>query len=154
MNRFALALAALVALSPVAPAALAGQLSFDVKKTASCGCCQHWIDYIKAAGHTVETSNMDMGSLTQHKMKNGITPQYASCHTATVEGYVVEGHVPVEDIVRLLAEKPDAVGLSAPGMPAGSPGMEMGGTYREAYDVVLVLKDGTSKVWSSYEARQ
>ena len=150
MTRFALALAVFIAMTP---AALASELSFDVKKTASCGCCQHWIDYIKAAGHKVEASNMDMGSLTQHKMKLGITPQYASCHTATVEGYVIEGHVPVEDIVRLLEERPDAMGLSAPGMPAGSPGMEMGGTYRDAYDVVLVLKDGTSKVWTSYEAR-
>lgn len=103
MNRFALALAALVAVSP---AAFASELSFDVKKTASCGCCQAWVDYIKAAGHKVETSNMDMGSLTQHKTKLGITPQYASCHTAAVEGYVIEGHVPVEDIVRLLQESP------------------------------------------------
>lgn len=150
MTRFAFALAALIAVSP---AAFASELSLHVKKTATCGCCQAWVDYIKAAGHKVETSNMDMGSLTQHKMKLGITPQYASCHTATVDGYVIEGHVPVEDIIRLLEEKPDAVGLSAPGMPAGSPGMEMGGTYREAYDVVLVMKDGTSKVWTSYEAR-
>jgi hypothetical protein len=102
MNRLVPALAALIAFSP---AAFAETLSFDVKKTASCGCCQHWIDYIKAAGHKVEQSNMDMGSLAQHKMKLGITPQYASCHTATVEGYVIEGHVPVEDIVRLLEER-------------------------------------------------
>ena len=151
MNRFTFTFAALIAFSP---AAFADALSFDVKKSASCGCCQHWIDYIKAAGHKVEQSNLDMGSLSQHKTKLGITPQYASCHTATVEGYVIEGHVPVEDIVRLLEEKPDAIGLSAPGMPAGSPGMEMGSTYREAYDVVLVMKDGTSKVWTSYEERK
>ncbi len=150
MNRFILGLAALIALTP---AALASPLSFDVKKTASCGCCQHWIDYIEAAGHKVETSNMDMGSLTRHKMKLGMQPQYASCHTATVNGYVIEGHVPVEDIVRLLQEKPNAIGLSAPGMPVGSPGMEGGSTYREAHDVVLVMKDGSSKVWTSYAAR-
>ena len=71
MNRLAFALAALIAVSP---AAFASELSFDVKKTATCGCCQAWVDYIKAAGHKVETSNMDMGSLTQHKMKLGITP--------------------------------------------------------------------------------
>jgi hypothetical protein len=150
MTRFALTLALALAVSP---AAFASQLSFDVRKTASCGCCQHWIDYIEAAGHKVEASNMDMGSLTRHKMKLGMQPQYASCHTATVEGYVIEGHVPVEDIVRLLDEKPDAIGLSAPGMPVGSPGMDGGKTYREAYDVVLVMKDGTSKVWTSYAAR-
>ncbi len=149
-NRFVLALAALVlAASP----AWAGTLSFDVAKTASCGCCKAWVDHIRAAGHKVETSDMDMGSLAQHKIKLGIKPQYASCHTATVDGYVIEGHVPVADIERLLKQRPEAIGLSAPGMPAGSPGMEMG-TYREAHDVVLVKLDGTSEVWSHYEEKQ
>ncbi len=144
---------ALATLAIASPTALAGSLSFDVAKTASCGCCKAWIEHIRAAGHKVETSDMDMGSLAQHKIKLGIRPQYASCHTATVDGYVIEGHVPLADIERLLEQRPNAIGLSAPGMPVGSPGMEMG-TYREAFDVVLVKQDGSSEVWSRYEEQQ
>lgn len=144
---------ALATLAIASPTALAGSLSFDVAKTASCGCCKAWIEHIRAAGHKVETSDMDMGSLAQHKIKLGIQPQHASCHTATVDGYVIEGHVPVVDIERLLKLRPKAIGLSAPGMPVGSPGMEMG-TYREAFDVVLVRQDGSSEVWSRYEEQQ
>lgn len=153
-RRFLLALAtlAIATLAITTPAALAGSLSFKVAKTASCGCCNAWIEHIRAAGHKVETSDMDMGSLAQHKIKLGIKPQYAACHTATVDGYVIEGHVPVADIERLLKQRPKAIGLSAPGMPAGSPGMEMG-TYREAFDVVLVKQDGSSEVWSRYEEK-
>ncbi len=136
-----------------ASAAHAGNLTFDVAKSATCGCCSAWIEHIRAAGHEVKTSDMDADSLTQHKLKLGINPQYASCHTATVEGYVIEGHVPVADIERLLKERPKAIGLSAPGMPGGSPGMEMG-TYREAHDVVLVKLDGTSEVWTHYPEKQ
>ncbi|MGB7206237.1 MAG: DUF411 domain-containing protein [Anderseniella sp.] len=139
----------LLASSPV----MATGLSFDVAKTASCGCCKAWVDHIRAAGHEVKTSDMDMGSLTQHKLKLGIKPEHASCHTASVDGYVIEGHVPVADILRLLKERPEAIGLSAPGMPAGSPGMEMG-TYREAYDTVLIKLDGSSEVWTHYPEKQ
>lgn len=146
-------LLALAVLATGATSALSGTLAFDVAKTASCGCCKAWVEHVRAAGHEVKTSDMDMGSLAQHKIALGITPQYASCHTATVDGYVIEGHVPVADIERLLKLRPPAIGLSAPGMPAGSPGMEMG-TYREAHDVVLVKLDGTSEVWSHYEERQ
>jgi hypothetical protein len=144
---------AVAAILLASPAALADKVSFDVAKTATCGCCKAWVDHIRAAGYEVKTSDMDMGSLTQHKLKHGIKPEYASCHTATVEGYVIEGHVPVADIERLLKERPQAIGLAAPGMPAGSPGMEMG-TYREAHDIVLVKLDGTSEVWSHYSRKQ
>ena len=131
----------------------AGSVTFDVAKTSSCGCCRAWVEHIRAAGYEVKTSDMDMASLTQHKRQAGIKPQYASCHTAMVEGYVIEGHVPVADIERLLKERPKAIGLAAPGMPEGSPGMEMG-TYREAHDVVLVKLDGTSEVWTHYPEKQ
>ena len=144
--------AALATIAILSTPALADTLSFKVAKTESCGCCQAWVEHIRAAGHTVETSDMSFDSLEQHKTKLGIKPQHASCHTATVDGYVIEGHVPVADIERLLKQRPPAIGLSAPGMPAGSPGMEMG-TYREAYDVVLVKLDGTSEVWSHYEEK-
>jgi hypothetical protein len=136
-----------------ASAAHAGSLTFDVAKSATCGCCSAWVEHIRAAGHEVKTSDMDTESLTQHKLKVGIEPQYASCHTATVAGYVIEGHVPVTDIERLLKERPKAIGLAAPGMPGGSPGMEMG-TYREAHDVVLVKLDGTNEVWTHYPEKQ
>jgi hypothetical protein len=143
----------LVMLLLTASAVHAASMSFDVAKTAECGCCKGWVEHIRAAGHEVKTSDMEMESLTQHKLKLGIKPQHASCHTATVDGYVIEGHVPVADIERLLKERPEAIGLAAPGMPAGSPGMEMG-TYREAHDVVLVKLDGTSEVWTSYPEKQ
>jgi len=149
-RHLAIALAALLATSS---AALAERAVFDVAKTASCGCCKAWVEHIRAAGYDVKTSDMDMGSLTQLKLKNGIRPQYASCHTATVEGYVIEGHVPVADIERLLKQRPQAIGLAASGMPAGSPGMEMG-TYREAHDIFLVKLDGTSEVWTHYPETQ
>lgn len=129
--------------------ALAEKPTFDVRKTATCGCCSAWVDHIRSAGYEVKTSDMDMGSLTQHKLQSGIKPEHASCHTATVEGYVIEGHVPVADIERLLQQRPKAIGLAAPGMPSGSPGMEMG-SYREAHDILLVKLDGSSEVWTHY----
>jgi hypothetical protein len=88
--------------------------------------------------------------LMQVKRDNGITRELASCHTAIVEGYVVEGHVPRADVERLLKEKPDAIGLAVPGMPTGSPGMETPGRAPESYDVLLVHNDGTTSVYSSY----
>jgi hypothetical protein len=83
------------------------------------------------------------------KASLGLKPAQASCHTAVIDGYVIEGHVPADDVKRLLAEKPDAIGLAVPSMPAGSPGMETGGTS-EPYDVLLVRKDGTSEVWARH----
>lgn len=111
-----------------------------VKKDPSCGCCQKWADHLTAAGFSVEViARSDMQAV---KTRLGVPDDLVSCHTATVGGYVIEGHVPASAIVRLLAEKPSAIGLSAPGMPAGSPGME-GGTP-EVFEVVLFGKDGRS----------
>jgi hypothetical protein len=87
----------------------------------------------------------------QHKMQAGIPQEMISCHTAEVNGYFIEGHVPPADIRRLLSERPDAVGLAVPGMPYGSPGMGPEAS-REAYDVFLILRDGSTEVFSSYEA--
>ena len=92
---------------------------------------------------------MAAGQLTQFKVKHGITPDLASCHTARVAGYTIEGHVPVREINRLLAEKPDAIGLTVPGMPLGSPGMDYG-SEKEPYDVLLIKKDGTTSVFAKY----
>ena len=82
-------------------------------------------------------------------MRMGISPELSSCHTAILDGYFVEGHVPADDIKRLMAERPDALGLTVPGMPIGSPGMEMG-SEREAFDTLLVQKDGTTEIFAQH----
>ena len=128
-----------------APAALAAN-AFDVYRDPSCGCCGAWVDYMRAQGYTVTVhQDQPMAAVTA---RFGVPPGAVSCHTAVIEGYVVEGHVPVEDIRRLLAERPDAIGIAAPGMPMGSPGMEMGAPER--YDVVLIGRDGSTRVYATH----
>ena len=128
-----------------APAAMAAN-AFDVYSDPSCGCCGTWVEYIRRQGYTV-TVHQDQ-PMGQVKMRYGVPRNAMSCHTAVIEGYVVEGHVPVEDIRRLLAERPDAIGLAAPGMPMGSPGMEMAAPER--YDVVLIGRDGSTRLFASH----
>ena len=136
----------------MAGAATAEPMTVDVKKTATCGCCQAWVNHLKSSGFTVKTENMAMGQLMQFKLRHGISPKHASCHTGRLAGYTIEGHVPAREIERLLKERPNAVGLSVPGMPIGSPGMEAGG-QRDAYDVLLIRKDGTTEIFATYSAR-
>ena len=108
--------------------------TITVYKTPTCGCCTKWIDHLEDEGFAVDAR--DLPDLTALKAENGVPGRLASCHTATVEGYVVEGHVPAEDIRRLLADRPAVAGLAVPGMPLGSPGMEHPDPRRhEAYDV-------------------
>ena len=128
-----------------APAAMAAS-AFDVYSDPSCGCCGAWVDYMRAQGYTV-TVHQDQ-PMAAVKARLGVPPGAMSCHTALIDGYVIEGHVPVEDIRRLLAERPNARGLAAPGMPMGSPGMEMGAPER--YDVVLIGRDGSTRVFTSH----
>jgi len=97
----------------------------------------------------VKVSDADTSSLAALKRQAGIGDKLASCHTAKFDGYVIEGHVPGSDIKRLVAERPDAIGLTAPGMPIGSPGMEQGGEF-EPYDVLLIRKDGATEVFARY----
>lgn len=123
----------------------------DVAKTSGCGCCVAWIDHLEEHGFSVSSRNLAMGRLMQFKVANGITPKHASCHTAKIGGYTIEGHVPATDIRRLLKDQPDAVGLAVPEMPIGSPGMEVG-KERDAFDVLLLFKDGSSEVYASYPA--
>lgn len=113
-----------------------------VHKNESCGCCNAWVDHMHAAGFTVEVRNE--ANLGPIKEQVGVPAGKGSCHTAEVAGYFVEGHVPAEDIKRLLAQKPDAKGLVLPGMPAGSPGMEMPDGRSEPYTVELVARDGST----------
>ena len=119
------------------------QPTIHVYKTPTCGCCSKWIDSLRAEGFTVEAT--DMPDLTTLKAANGVPRQLASCHTALVSGYIVEGHVPAADLKRLLREKPAVAGLSVPGMPLGSPGMEHPDPSRhEAYEVLAFGADGVS----------
>ncbi|WP_262032407.1 DUF411 domain-containing protein [Microvirga sp. Mcv34] len=113
-----------------------------VTKDPSCGCCSGWADHIRAAGFPVEIR--EASEVNRLKVKLGVPPALASCHTAEVGGYVVEGHVPADAIKRLLAEKPQAKGIAVPGMPIGSPGMEVEGTAPDTYEVVLFGPRGST----------
>ena len=123
-------------------------VTMDIFKSPTCGCCNDWIDHLESAEYSVNVHNMD--DLRELKAEQGILPKYTSCHTAlTAEGYVFEGHVPVKYIEQFLAEKPaDAIGLSVPGMPVGSPGMEMDNRF-QPYQVLLLKADGSHQVYAS-----
>ncbi len=123
--------------------------TIDVWKSATCGCCSAWIAHVEQNGFSVKAQDMAAGQLARIKADAGLSPDLQSCHTARIEGYVIEGHVPASDIRRLLAVKPDAVGLTVPGMPIGSPGMEAGGE-KEPYEVLLVRRDGSTEVFSRH----
>lgn len=119
-----------------------------VHKSASCGCCGLWVDHMRNAGFRVEVRNSD--NLNPIKERVGVPLGQGSCHTAEVGGYFVEGHVPAEDVKRLLTQKPDAKGLVVPGMPAGSPGMEVPDGRVDAYTVKLVHRDGSTTAFSQH----
>jgi len=106
---------------------------------------------MQQAGFKPETENLSEPSMFDLKKRVGITSELASCHTAFVDNYVVEGHVPSGDVLLLLSQKPDALGLTVPGMPAGSPGMEMG-DHRDPFDTLLILRDGSSEVFKSHRS--
>lgn len=118
-----------------------------VYKNESCGCCGAWIEHLESHGFPVEARNVD--NLDPIKQRVGVPPGMGSCHTAEVGGYFIEGHVPAAEIQRLLAEKPQAKGLTVPGMPVGSPGMEQGGRVTP-YQVLLVHADGSTSVYAEY----
>jgi hypothetical protein len=119
----------------------------SVWKTASCGCCKAWIAHLQPNGFKVVAS--DVPNTAPIRKDLNMPAALGSCHTAKVENYVIEGHVPAKDIQRLLKERPRAIGLTVPGMPAGSPGMEMG-TKKDKFNVLFVLENGTTRVYQSY----
>jgi hypothetical protein len=121
----------------------------EVWKDAGCECCKDWVSHLQANGFAVKTNESGHDAMRQ---KLGMPQKLGSCHTGLVGGYAVEGHVPAADIRRLLKEKPQAVGLTVPGMPVGAPGMDgpVYGKRRDPYDVLLVLKSGDTRVYSSY----
>lgn len=121
----------------------------QVWKDPNCGCCKDWVEILRKAGFQVQT--FDTGN-TAMRQRLGLPTKFASCHTALIDGYVIEGHVNVSEIQRLLRERPKALGLAVPGMPVGSPGMDGPeyGNRRDPYDVLLVQKDGSSRSYQSY----
>ncbi len=130
-------------------AAQTAPLAIEVWKSPSCGCCKDWIRYLENSGFTVKVN--DTGN-NDTRRKLGLPGRYGSCHTALIGGYVVEGHVPVREIHRMLAEKPDAIGIAVPAMPIGTPGMD-GPAYAgrfDPYDVILVARDGSARIYASY----
>ena len=140
--------AALLAVRPLL--AQAGP-AMHVAKDPECGCCGAWIETLERDGFSVTVEEMEAEALQTFKQQSGIPAAMASCHTARTGGYMIEGHVPAADIRRLLAERPEAVGLAVPGMPWGSPGMGPE-AEREAYEVHLIGKDGTTQVFARYTA--
>ena len=120
-----------------------------VIKNPQCGCCNAWIKILTDKGFNVTTEDRSGSLLTDFKVESGIPINMMACHTAKIDGYFIEGHVPASDIKRLIAERPDALGLAVPAMPYGSPGMGPE-DEREAYDVYIISADGTAEVFQHY----
>lgn len=146
----AVATGPLAALAPAARAQGPAKVLVEVWKDPNCGCCKDWVAHLEASGFATKVN--DSGNEAM-RTRLGIPAKLGSCHTALVGGYAVEGHVPAADIRRLLRDKPKAVGLTVPGMPVGSPGMDgkVYGNRRDPYDVLLVLDTtGATRVFASY----
>lgn len=162
-RRALLAGAALIAATPVLRAASPGAspattsagsspspvVFAEVWKDPGCGCCDDWAKHLEANGFKVKVHD---GGHSAARVKLGVADAYASCHVALIGGYAIEGHVPAREIRRLLTEKPQAIGLSVPGMPVGSPGMDgpVYGARRDAYQVMLLTRDGKARVYQAY----
>jgi len=123
-------------------------VAVTVYKNAQCGCCRGWVEHLRKEGFDVTAKDVD--DLAAIKSKLGVPASLGSCHTAIVGTYVVEGHVPAADIRKLLAEKPKVAGIAVPGMPMGSPGMEVPGVPADKYDVTAFAKDGKQRVFASH----
>ncbi|MFL5482161.1 MAG: DUF411 domain-containing protein [Gemmatimonadaceae bacterium] len=139
--------AALTVTTAAAPTVVAPKKpTITVYKDPSCGCCKNWIEHLIKHGYRVDAK--DTPDMAQIKATLGVPPDLRSCHTAVVEGYLIEGHVPAADIDRLLAAKPAVKGLAVPGMPMGSPGME--GAMKQHYQVIAFDRNGKNRVFASY----
>lgn len=139
----------LAAPSPVSSSQSSGQPVMEVYKSPTCGCCSKWVDHVRQHGFTARVTDLDDQALDVLKTKYRVPRTAQSCHTALVGGYVVEGHVPVAEVKRLLKEKPAVAGIAVAGMPLGSPGMEVPGRS-QAYNVIAFDKKGDSTVFASY----
>ena len=124
----------------------------EVWKTASCGCCHDWVKHMETNGFELKVNDITDAAKSALRAQLGLAEKYGSCHTALINGYVVEGHVPAKEVRRLLKERPKALGLSVPGMTIGSPGMD-GPEYKgrkDPYSVLLVQRDGSSTSYQAY----
>lgn len=130
--------------------AAAAPLAIEVYKSPQCGCCEGWVEHLRANGIAVTVRDVEDTGV--YRARFGIPERFGSCHTGRIAGYAIEGHVPAADIKRLVASKPKAVGLAVPAMPVGSPGMEQG-TRKDPFDVLLVRADGGASVFASYNKR-
>ena len=135
----------------VVPAEAETGSTLHVLKDPNCGCCSAWVEILLSEGFDVTIEETTGTLLGRYKLESGIPQEMVSCHTGRIDGYMIEGHVPPADIRRLLDERPDAVGLSVPGMTYGSPGMGPE-SEREAYEVFLIRRSGSTEVYSSYSA--
>jgi hypothetical protein len=149
MTRLLLAscLLALVSAAPTPVGAQAASPKLTVFKSPTCGCCAKWIEHMKKAGFDVTVN--ETPNVGEVKAEHHVPADVASCHTALVDGYIIEGHVPADAVLRLLKERPKVAGLAVPGMPIGSPGMEGDGSVVQHYDIVAFKRDGTHSVYES-----
>ena len=140
---------AVMVLVPSTMLAYAAPATMQVWKDPNCGCCKDWIAHLEKNGFSTMVIEQGNSAARAHL---GMPQKFGSCHTALIQGYVIEGHVPAADIQRLLKEKPPALGLAVPGMPIGSPGMDgpAYGDRRDAYQVLLIQRDGSTTVFNTY----
>lgn len=150
MSRIAIIVFSVAALTSMGAGAAqrSPQPVIEVFKTSTCGCCSQWVDHMRANGFTARVTNLD--DLTDVKTKHRVPDQVQSCHTGVVNGYVIEGHVPAADVHRLLRERPPVVGVAVPGMPVGSPGMEVEGVSARPYNVMSFDKQGATRVFAKH----
>ena len=132
----------------VSPLAQSKTGTVAIYKTPTCGCCSLWVKHLQQHGFTTKVTELE--DVSAIKTKNGVPARAQSCHTAIVDGYVLEGHVPAADVQRLLKERPAVAGLAVPGMPVGSPGMEVPNVKAQAFQVVSFDKQGGTRVFASH----
>lgn len=149
MNRrhFLNSTGALAALAALPTFAAPPQPEVQVFKSPSCGCCGAWAAHMRSAGFVVKVVEVDNAAVERKRL--GMPDRFGSCHTATVGGYILEGHVPAAEVKRLLATKPKAIGLAVPGMPPASPGMDVSGRT-DPYQVLLVDASGQASAYATY----
>jgi len=138
---------ALAALAALPSLATVPAERVQVFKSPSCGCCTGWVAHMRSAGFEVRVA--EVNDTAGQRKRLGMPERFGSCHTSTVDGYVLEGHVPADEVKRLLAARPKAIGLAVPSMPPGSPGMELG-ARKDPYQVLLIDPSGQASVYASY----
>jgi hypothetical protein len=143
----AMVIGGVVLLGGLVAAQRSARPTVEVFKSPTCGCCAMWVKHLEANGFATKVTDVD--DMTQVKAKYGVPGRLQSCHTGVVNGYVLEGHVPAADVQRLLKERPAVIGVAVPGMPVGSPGMEVGNTV-QPYNVMTFDKQGQSTVFASH----